>query len=473
MLTKLHLENFKAWRELSMNFGKVTVLFGENSSGKSSLIQFLLMLKQTKNAADRGLVLDFGGGPTDPVALGNYREAVHRNRKTDDLPESDLPEMGWNLTWRLPKELKVTNPLGSRGEVLYSGNELRLMTSVGPAVSGFAIAARHLTYEFDNTTFELRPRDGNGKFELASAGCQPFKFKRNVGRAWSLDGPVKTHLFPGAARNLFQNTSFLSEFESAYETLMDRIFYLGPLRHRPERDYSWSGAGREGVGYSGEHTIDAILSATARGWRDNLGPRQHRKPFQEMIAFWLKQLGLIESFSVEEVVEGSGLGLYRAFVRRSRGGPKTTLMDVGFGVSQVLPVLVLLYYVPKGSIVLMEQPEIHLHPSVQSGLADVILAAALHRDVQIVVESHSEHLLRRLLRRVAEEKQPESGQSISHSDLRLYFVHSQSGEAILKPLHLNEWGGIENWPDGFFGDEMGEVAATSSAGLRRRMQAKR
>lgn len=53
MLKVLHVENFKAWRELSMEFGKVTALFGENSAGKSNLMQFLLMLKQTKNAADR------------------------------------------------------------------------------------------------------------------------------------------------------------------------------------------------------------------------------------------------------------------------------------------------------------------------------------------------------------------------------------------------------------------------------------
>lgn len=464
MLTELHVENFKAWRKLKIEFGKVTALFGENSAGKSSLMQFLLMLKQTKNAADRALVLDFGGGPTELVNLGNYRAAVHRAQAMEALPD-----MGWDLRWRLPAELKIGNPLGSPSEVRYSGNQLQLTTSVGPAGSGSGIAARRLTYAFDGTTFELRPKDSGGKFELASEGRNPFRFVRNVGRGWPLPGPVKTHLYPGAARNLFQNTDLLSEFENAYETLMDRIYYLGPLREHPQREYRWTGAGREGVGDSGEFTIDAILAATDRDWRENLAWRRRTKPFQEMVAYWLRELDLIESFSVREVVEGSSL--YEAQVKRSRGGPETTLMDVGFGVSQVLPVLVLLYYVPRGSIVLMEQPEIHLHPSVQSGLADVMLAVALHRNVQIVVESHSEHLLRRLLRRVAEEKQPHSGLALSHSDLRLYFVRSERGEATLESLHLNEWGGIENWPDKFFGDEMAEIAATSRAGIERRMRA--
>ena len=142
------------------------------------------------------------------------------------------------------------------------------------------------------------------------------------------------------------------------------------------------------------------------------------------------------------------------------------LTDVGFGVSQVLPVLVLLYYVPKGSIVLMEQPEIHLHPSVQSGLADVMLAVAGRRNIQIIVESHSEHLLRRFQRRAAE------GRACS-SDLMLYFVSNAKGVAKLNDLSINEFGEIQNWPDHFFGDEMGEIAAISEASLKRRINASR
>ena len=70
MLNRMKLENFKAWREADLTFGKVTGFFGTNSAGKSSLLQFLLLLKQTKNATDRGIVLDFGG-PSDMVNLGD------------------------------------------------------------------------------------------------------------------------------------------------------------------------------------------------------------------------------------------------------------------------------------------------------------------------------------------------------------------------------------------------------------------
>ncbi len=457
MITKLRLENFKAWRELDIELGKVTALFGENSSGKSSLLQFLLMLKQTRNAVDRGLVLDFGGGPMELVDLGSYGATVHRGGA-----DGPFPDMQWNLSWGFPGRLRIRDARGGSHE--YVGDRLRLTTAVGPARSGSGLSARRLAYEFDGTTFELRPRESGDRYELASEGDHPFTFVRNRGRGWPLPGPVKTHLFPGAARSLFQNTDILSQFESAYERLMDRIHYLGPLREHPRREYRWTGAGREGVGDSGQFTIDAILAATDRQDLQNLRKYGRKMGFQELVAHWLRELDLIDSFEVRELAAGKSL--FEVLVRRDRSSPLTTLSDVGFGVSQVLPVLVLLYYVPEGSIVLMEQPEIHLHPSVQSGLADLFLRVALHRNVQIVVESHSEHLLRRFQRRVAEGE-------VGASDLKLHFVRSEGGAAKLDPLRLNEWGGIEDWPDRFFGDEMEEIAATSRAGLKRRMLANR
>ena len=185
-----------------------------------------------------------------------------------------------------------------------------------------------------------------------------------------------------------------------------------------------------------------------------------RRSFQEMIAYWLQKLGLIRDFHPKEIARGTNL--YRAIVKTSSSVVTTSLTDIGFGVSQVLPVLMLLYYVPEGSTVLLEQPEIYLHPSVQSDLADVMLNVADVRNVQIVVESHSEHLMRRLQRRVAE-------QEASSEDVKLYFVSSNRGKACSSELLLNQWGEIENWPENFFGDEMGEIAAITEASLRRRM----
>ena len=91
------------------------------------------------------------------------------------------------------------------------------------------------------------------------------------------------------------------------------------------------------------------------------------------------------------------------------------------------------------------------------------LLVAEVRNIQIIVESHSEHLMRRLQRRVAE-------QEASSEDVKLYFVSSKGGRARISDLLLNEWGEIENWPEKFFGDEMGEIAAIAEASLRRKME---
>jgi predicted ATPase len=146
--------------------------------------------------------------------------------------------------------------------------------------------------------------------------------------------------------------------------------------------------------------------------------------------------------------------------------PKVKLTDVGFGLSQVLPVIVECFYVPPGSIVIFEQPEIHLHPKVQADLADLFVDAVRAREggvpraCQFIIESHSEHFLRRLQRRIAEEVLPAS-------DAALYFVNTREGEARLEALDVDAYGNIKNWPEDFFGDEMGDLVARTEAQAKR------
>lgn len=448
MLAQMKLSNFKAWKEVDLRFGKVTGLFGANSSGKSSLLQFLLLLKQTKNATDRGLVLDFGG-PSGLINLGTYYDVVHNH--------DEHTRMSWLLKWTLGYTLQINEPIMYLDAPPLKDSVLQTQCEVG--LRRERLWPYELMYNFGGAKFKLESSTKlENKFKLETEGTD-FKFKRNRGRAWPLSSPVKTYLFPDETRHYYQNANFLFRFEFQYEELMDSIYYLGPLREYPKREYHWAGSSPEDVGQRGERTIDAILAATRDGERRSLGYRRHSKAFQEMIAHWLNNLGLIREFDLEEIADGTNL--YQAIVKTSRTSVPTALTDVGFGVSQVLPALVLLYYVPEGSTVLMEQPEIHLHPAVQSGLADVILNVAASRDVQIIVESHSEHFLRRLQRRVAEEKVPAK-------DVKLYFISNNRGRAQASDLALNEWGEIENWPNHFFGDEMKEIATIARESLRRK-----
>jgi predicted ATPase len=445
MLQRLKLTNFKTWDQADLTFGMVTGLFGTNSSGKSSLVQLLLLLKQTKEATDRAISLDLNG---PYVSLGAYRDMIHGHDESRRLT--------WTLTFERDSELALTDPARKRGESFARGRRLIVTSEVRPR--DLSAVAERLVYEIGGVKFELAPKKATqSAFDLRAHGSE-FRFKRSMGRKWDLPGPIKSYAFPDQARTYFQNASLLADLEASFEDQIDRLFYLGPLREYPQRDYLWARSRPRDVGRRGEKWIDAILAATADKEKRNLAPKGRLRPFQEMIAHWLKEMGLIESFKVEEIVTGSNR--WQAKVRVRPHGAEVLLTDVGFGISQVLPVVTLLQYVPKGSTVILEQPEIHLHPLAQAHLADVILNAAQHRQVQVIVESHSEHLLLRLQRRVAETPN-------LHDSIALYFCELVNGTSRLVPLMMDVLGNIENWPRHFMGDAFGETYAAERARLKR------
>ena len=445
MLDRLILKNFKSWPKADLEFGRITGLFGTNSSGKSSLIQFLLLLKQTKDGTDRGVSLDLSG---PHVNLGVYRDMIHKN-------DEELP-LSWSLAIEMDRDIALVDPSGKPGETISRSSNLLVSSEI--RVRRQRPMTTRLSYRLGDVTFSLASKDDSvGKFDLTVSGTD-FRFIRTKGRAWQLPGPVKSYAFPDQARTYFQNASFLSDIEASYEEQIDKIFYLGPLRVFPQRDYLWARSKPQGVGDRGENTIDAIIAATTAGEKRNVKHKSRLRPFQGMIAYWLREMGLIHGFEVEEIAKNSNRWQARVEVRK--GGTKALLTDVGFGVSQVLPVVTLLQYVPEGSTVILEQPELHLHPLAQANLADVIINAATHRRIQVILESHSEHLLLRLQRRIAEQKIPSD-------DIKLYFCNSPGGISILEPLDLDLLGQINNWPLNFMGDAFGETYAAEKARLER------
>jgi predicted ATPase len=246
------------------------------------------------------------------------------------------------------------------------------------------------------------------------------------------------------------------------ERMLRSIFYVGPLREYPKRLYLWSGETPDHVGVKGDRAVEAILAAGERAF--NWKPKQKTKHLDRLVAEQLHLMGLIRDFKVKPLEQHRKE--YEVLVRTSPKLPEVKLTDVGFGVSQVLPVIVECFYVPRRSIVIFEQPEIHLHPRVQADLADLFIAAiraredGTERDCQFIIESHSEHFLRRLQRRIAEEE-------LSAEDAALYFVSTQEESARIEELEIDKFGNIRNWPEGFFGDEMGDLVARSEAQAKR------
>jgi predicted ATPase len=445
MLKSLEFTNFKAWPQAKILFSKITGFFGTNSSGKSSFLHFLLMLKQTKEATDRVISVEPNASY---VQLGTYKDLIHGHDEGRHL--------AWSLTFDRDKELAIIDPSRKRTESIVRSNTISIASELRAKELG-AVAER-LEYKLGDMSFRLAPKAlEDTAFHLSSSGAG-FKFVRTQGRPWQLPGPIKSYAFPDQARTYFQNASFLSDLEAAFEGQMDNLYYLGPLREFPKRDYLWARSRPQDVGIRGDKAIDAILAATAAKESRNRAHKGRLRPFQEMVAYWLREMGLIHTFQVVEIAPGSNR--WQAQIKVRANGPTVLLTDVGFGVSQVLPVVTLLQYVPSGSTVILEQPEIHLHPLAQAQLADVILNAALHRNVQVILESHSEHLLLRLQRRVAEKQ-------VSNEDLSLYFCDVKDGTSSLEPLRVDMFGHIDNWPEHFMGDAFGETYAAEKARLKR------
>jgi hypothetical protein len=256
--------------------------------------------------------------------------------------------LSWSLSIDLDKELSLFDPSGKRSATIASGRKLELEAEVRAIDQG--AVSRRLVYRLGEMTLSLTPKGQSDRdFELTPQGGG-FRFIRTQGRPWQLPRPVKSYAFPDQARTYFQNASFLSDLilEVAYEEQIDRIYYLGPLREYPRRDYLWARSRPQDVGLRGDKAIDAILAATAAKETRNLRYKTAHRPFQSMIAYWLREMGLIYDFEVAEIAVGSNR--WQALVQTRKGGTKVLLTDVGFGVSQVLPVVTLLQYVRRAQL---------------------------------------------------------------------------------------------------------------------------
>jgi predicted ATPase len=458
MLKQLRIQNFKGWQDTkSIRMAPLTLFFGANSSGKSSLGQFLMMLKQTVESPDRKAVL-YPGGKNSAVQLGSYQEMVfHRDPKN---------KISFDYKWDFQDVLKIKDPISSQ---VFSGNTLLFEAEVGLGDKDqHSLGLEHLKYQLIDDEMEEVLSVG---LERASGSKSNYKVEANKyslvrqrGRVWSLKGPVRFYGFLDEVIFYHQNADFIQELNLRHEKLFRSLCYLGPLRTKVERLYSWTGIEPESVGYAGENTVAAILAARSR--KISLGYKRPAKPFEEIIALKLKEMGLIEEFKVNPISEQRQE--YEVKVRTKGSIDWVDLPDVGFGISQVLPVLVQCFYAPQGSIILMEQPEIHLHPNAQSALADVMIDVINSREngearnIQLIIETHSEHFLRRLQRRIAEDV-------VSQEKVSAYFANITKTPATLEPLQLDIFGNIRNWPENFFGDEMGDITEQARAAIKKRM----
>lgn len=441
MFTGLLLKNFKGWEDTgAIRIAPITVFFGSNSSGKTSLLQSILLLKQTAASLDRTRVLHPGDANT-LVDLGTVPDLIF-GRGTDRTVEI-------LFRWTLPEPLVLPNK--HRADEIQFQVAISVSDEVRPSVA-------KMTYWMEHAHASMIRRDDGSSYDLTAVP----NLVRRRGRAWPLPPPNRFYGFPDEVANYFQNATWLADLALELERQLGRVHYVGPLREYPKPSYLWAGERPPNVGARGEHAIPALLAAR-QDEKGSIGRGEGRgrrsDGFAPLIARWLKRMGMVDDFKVHQIAKGRKD--YEVRVKRTPRSTEVLITDVGFGVSQVLPVLVQSYYASEHSTVIFEQPEIHLHPRVQADLADVFVDAARRGKVQFIVESHSEHFLRRLQRRMAE------AEMITNEEVALYTCDVEAGHSTIQELSVDQYGNITNWPKDFFGDEVGDLAEMTKAAIRR------
>lgn len=267
---------------------------------------------------------------------------------------------------------------------------------------------------------------------------------------------------------------YLSGVEFVREFFNDKIKYLGPLREEPRSLYPLESNGNTfDLGLKGENTAAVfennktrkIQYISPKHFEDEtvgkLNPEEGT--LSEAINAWLVYLGVANDMSTND----KGKVGHELKITTDIKEMEQDLTHVGVGVSQILPILVMCFLAGRGDSIILEQPELHLHPKVQSRLADFFVSMnALGK--QCILETHSEYLINRLRYLVAITRDDKISM-----DTMIYFVEKEDGHSIYRDITINKYGVIDDWPKGFF-DESEDIAnKTLRAGMEKRRREQR
>lgn len=255
---------------------------------------------------------------------------------------------------------------------------------------------------------------------------------------------------------------------------LDRFFtssvkYLGPLRDAPKPLYPLTPTNNpDDVGLLGENTASVLelnkntsVSYIPSANMDSLGEdnEQVTATLESAVCDWLQYLGVANTVSsLDQGKLGHALTVKLAYSTKQHD-----LTHVGVGVSQVLPILVMSLLASKDTTLIFEQPELHLHPKVQTLLGDFFLSMALSQK-QCIVETHSEYLIERLRYRIAATPSEKN----LHDLTKVYFVEKGSQSSHFNPVKINEFGAILDWPEGFFDESQKQSDRTLKAAMAKK-----
>jgi predicted ATPase len=395
-LTEIGVGGFKSFTNLTkIKLGSLSILAGTNSSGKSSIMQPLLLMKQTIEA------------PYDPGVLLLDGPNVRFTSSEQFISAKTLTINGL-------KEFKIFASNDNFDlQIDYGWSELS-----GLSIHSQNIVLKRIDCDVDEEIqlhLDMTPEE----ISLLQLGSENYRLQIFRERCFLIVKGFSTYGELSNPVGSYQLTKILRS-----------MIHVPGVRGNPERIYKTAATDENTFAGLFENYVVSVIDRFQKKEPEKLAQLQSH----------LQKLGLTDTIQTQRLNETQ----LELRVGRILGNSTDTvnIADVGFGVSQVLPVVVALLVAQPGQLVYIEQPEIHLHPRAQVALAE-IFAEAINRGVQVIVETHSELFLLSIQTLVAENK-------IAPDDVKLHwFTRSADGSSTVTTAELDETGAFGDWPEDF------------------------
>lgn len=476
MFKNIGINNFKGFsRPQRIRLAPITLIYGPNSSGKSSIIQALMLLKQSiTKPSDKGGLVSTG----EYIDLGTFYSLMNNHDVGNDLEFSieysplkrlnsggktnfgdshhRIHEFTYSLSGRESKHQneeftylkKITTKIvteGNNKSLFKISMQSNLDDRIQTDFIRRSLAAR--TYDFaDSESNESFSNFVSRKIGVTGFESNPVrKLISNI--SFRSDPNFSTPSSIAINKNFadVDNVAFavcnqaITEIATELQSKFGTIAYLGPLRLHPARLYAPKGDQSGSVGKAGENAARLIYEKSPA--------------MSDEINKWFAEFEIPYSLSAVNIgndIAGSVISLQ---LKDLRTGVTVGPSDVGFGIGQLLPILVE-GLVRTNSTICVEQPEIHLHPRLQAALANFVVETS--KENQWIIETHSESLILRIQNKIKDK-------TISPDDVSVLYVEATSRGSKVLEIPLDKDGDfMVDWPDGFFEERLKELFGKKS-----------
>lgn len=454
-LAGLRLSNYKKFKQENFDLSKkVTLLYGENSSGKSSFLKAIAGAKQTFNQKN---VYDSWAAQGDITDLGDYADFIHnhntalkfgigftlfeKGRKKRPFEAVHYERLDLDLIYDQDKSVECARLYSIESKPIPLGRDTTHQKDYNYTLRR---NINRSSFMFDCSVDYLDAlNDCLNKRRFLGDGDARHAFSKSV--SVTITGAKNFSLTKEPGNSITPSWISLTDFKYQFEKIsiaFEKIFYLGPLRISPSRGYKKK-LHEMSVGTNGEQT-PAILYYMQQA------SEKSKNKSEDSWGRFSRWFSLVfNGCSVKTKKNGSNIE-----ISILKDGRADSIQDIGFGYSQVIPIIAQAAVMEPGQTLIVEQPELHLHPKAQVELSRFLVDAIAH-GLYLILETHSEHILKGMQLAISESNI--GGElKLSKDDVSIYyFLNCDADLGQYKILELNEWGEIEGgWPKGFFDESL-------------------